>query len=434
MIAPLPVASARRVPVRWLMLACVFAFGFLGYVQRTGIATAAEHFVPELGLTQIQYGWLLNAFLITYTAFQIPGALVGQRLGARLALAAIGLVTVVAAVASAAVPAGPATMLVLGVIFCARSGLGVAQSALFPVASGVIESWFPVQRWAFAQGLTVAGLWLGAACTPPLMAWLMTQHGWRTALVVTSVPSLVLVAFWYGYARDRPAEHRGVGAVELGELAANPPAVDRRAGWQAALRLLGNRRIALVTLSYFLMNYVFYLVTFWSVHYLVDERHFTLETGGWLAALPFLAAAVAAGLGGRICDRLCARYGVRRGMRLVPMAALPVAALFLWLTGIAPNGYLAVAALCLAFACTELSEGSFWAATMRIAPTEVMAATAVLNTGGNLGGVVATPMIAALSEARDWSAIFALGAATAVVSAALWVLIDADPAPVATAG
>jgi hypothetical protein len=37
------------------------------------------------------------------------------------------------------------------------------------------------------------------------------------------------------------------------------------------------------------------------------------------------------------------------------------------------------------------------AVAMRLAPSDSMAATAVLNTGGNLGGVVATPAIAALS-------------------------------------
>ena len=53
-----------------------------------------------------------------------------------------------------------------------------------------------------------------------------------------------------------------------------------------------------------------------------------------------------------------------------------------------------------------------------------MAATALLNTGGNLGGVVATPIIAALSAGHDWPTVFATGAATALLAAALWFTID----------
>jgi sugar phosphate permease len=48
----------------------------------------------------------------------------------------------------------------------------------------------------------------------------------------------------------------------------------------------------------------------------------------------------------------------------------------------------------------------------------------VLNTGGNLGGVVATPAIAALSANHQWQAIFALGAATSLGAAALWFWVD----------
>jgi sugar phosphate permease len=54
-----------------------------------------------------------------------------------------------------------------------------------------------------------------------------------------------------------------------------------------------------------------------------------------------------------------------------------------------------------------------------------MAGTAILNTGGNLGGVVATPIIAALSAGHNWSLVFATGAATSVAAAALWLTIDA---------
>lgn len=412
--------------MRWRVYACVLAFGFLGYVQRTGVATAAEHMMPELGMTQVQFGWLLDAFLISYAFMQLPGALLGQHLGARLALAWVGTISVIAALASAVVPAGHATIAVLALVFGARILLGVAQAALFPVASGFVEAWFPVRDWSLANGLQVTALWLGAACTPPLIATLMTAWGWRVALLAVSVPAAIVVAVWLRMARDRPQQHPSVGPEELAELAGNPPPVDSHVGVRDVLALLRNRNIALLTASYFLTNYVFYLVSFWCFLYLVQERHFTVLDGGWMASLPFLSAAIAAGVGGRMADRLCLRYGLRIGMRIVPLAALPASALFLVLTGAVPGAGLAVACLCLAFACTELAEGPFWAGTMRAAPTEVMAATALLNTGGNLGGVVATPMIAWLSSQHAWPAIFALGAVLSLAATGLWALVDLE--------
>ncbi len=417
----------ERRRVRWAVFALLFGLAVFGYVQRTGIAIAADRMLPELGLTRIQFGWLLNAFLIAYTALQVPGALAGQWLGPRRALGLVGFISTLATMSIALLPAGHTAGLLLGFALLSRTALGMAQAALFPVASGVIEAWYPVRSWGSAQGLIVTGLWIGAALTPPMVAWLMVQWGWRAALVISSAPALLLVLAWLQYARDDPARHAAVRPHELAELSANPPINLRRVTRGELWRLLLDRRIALLTLSYFLMNYVFYLVTFWCFLYLVQERHFTLLEGGGLASLPFFCAAVAAAAGGHLCDGLTARYGARWGMRLVPLLALPASACFLVATGAVGSASLAVVSLCLAFGCSELTEGTYWAATMRAAPRHVMPGTALLNMGGNLGGVVATPTIAALSEAHRWSSIFGLGAILAVLAALVMLLIDVEP-------
>ena len=395
---------------RRAILALIFAFAFTGYVQRTSISIAAQRMMPELGLSQIQVGWLLTAFLFTYAVFQIPGALAGQWIGPRRALTVIGLATVIATLGTV-VGAG-----VFVALLATRALLGVAQAALFPVGAGTIRTWFPVNRWASAQALVVTGLWSGAAATPALVAWLMEQYGWRWALVVTSVPSLLLVVLWYMYARDRPDQHSAVTEAELRELAENPTHDAPRTTHEGSFRrVLADRQILLLTVSYFVMNYVFYLVTFWSFLYLIQARHMSVLQSGLFAVLPFVAAGIAAAAGGRLADRF--------GMRVVPLVALPFAAIFLYLTVTATSPYWAVAMLCLGFGCVELTEGSYWGATMRRAPSDTMAATAFLNTGGNLGGVVATPIIAALSASYSWTAVFATGAVCALVAAGLWLKV-----------
>ena len=412
--------------IRTPVFAMLFAFSFTGYVQRTSVSVAAERMMPELGLTQVEVGWMFTAFLFTYAIFQLPGALIGQVWGPRRMLTAIGLATVIASVLTAAAPILAAAGVLLVALLLARSLLGCAQAALFPVVSGSIRCWFPVGRWASAQGLTVTGLWLGAATTTPLVAWLMQDYGWQKALVFSSLPSLLLVAVWYWFARDRPEQHSLVSAAERAELAANPPLnLGAPLTARRVFRVLADPQILRITASYFIMNYVFYLVMFWGFLYLVQERKLSVLESGWLASLPFVVAGVASAAGGRIADRLRARFGDRIGLRIIPLAALPCAALFLYLTVSLANPYWAVAALCMGFACVEVTEGPFWAATMHLAPSDAMAGTAVLNTGGNLGGVLATPIIAALSAGHSWSLVFATGAVTSVAAAALWLTIDA---------
>jgi ACS family glucarate transporter-like MFS transporter len=412
--------------IRPFIFAMLFAFAFTGYIQRTGVSIAAERMMPELGLSQVQVGWLFTAFLFTYAVFQLPGALIGQKYGARLMMSAIGLTTIVASVLTASAPLIAAAGVMFVALLLARGLLGIAQGGLFPVASGTVRFWYPVGSWCSMQGLIVTGLWLGAATTTPLVAWLMRSYGWQAALILSSLPSLLLVVLWYAFARDRPELHPAVSPAELADLKANPP-YDPGAPLTLVriLRVVGDPQILRITASYFIMNYVFYLVTFWSFLYLVQERKLSVLESGWLAALPFIVAGAAAATGGRLADRFRARYGDRVGLRLLPLTGLPCAALFLFLTVWLDNPYWGVVALCLGFACVEITEGSFWGATMRLAPQDTMAATAVLNTGGNLGGVVATPIIAVLSAGQSWGIVFATGAATAVAAATLWLTIDA---------
>ncbi|HEU4516367.1 MAG TPA: MFS transporter [Steroidobacteraceae bacterium] len=411
--------------IRSLIFVLIFGFACASYLQRQGIGIAAERMMPELGLTQLQIGWLMNAFLITYAVFQVPGGLVGQRFGARATIAVIGVLSVVASIVTAAAPLIATSAFMFTTLVMARSLLGVAHGGLFPVEAGTIRHWYPVGRWSSMLGLLVTGLWTGAAIASPLVATLMQAYGWQAAILLTSVPSLVLVGLWWIVVRDMPGQHPWIQPAELAETAANPP-YDAAAPLtlQRVIRVLGDPQILLVTLSYLVMNYVFYLVTFWSFLYLVQGRKLSVLESGWLGALPFVVAGVAAAGGGRIADALRHRYGDRRGPRILPLVTLPLAALFLYLTVSLEHAYTAIAALCLGFACVELNEGNYWGVAMRLAPSDSMAATAALNTGGNLGGVIGTQLVAWLSSEGRWDAVFTTGVVTSIVAALLWLTIN----------
>ena len=148
--------------------------------------------------------------------------------------------------------------------------------------------------------------------------------------------------------------------------------------------------------------------------------------GGTLAAIPPIGAAAGAWLGGEFADRLATRYGARWGYRIIPLVTLPLVGALLLLAMRAPNAYLAVAALTVAFAGVESNEGPYWAANMSIARADTMAAGGVLNTGGSLGGVVGIPIVAWLTDHGNWYGAFSIGTGFALLAAALWLLVNAD--------
>jgi ACS family glucarate transporter-like MFS transporter len=424
-----PPAAVRPqwIRIRWRIFSMLFGFGLLAYLQQKSITVAAERIMPELHLSQFQIGLIEWAFVLGYALFQLPGGIFGQRHGARRTFVIIGLGAFLATVATPLAPYALTGVALFGALVAIQLLLGCSQAAIFPVSAGVFEVWFPPRRWTSVQGWQTMGLGLGAAVTPPLIASLMQKVGWQEALLWASLPAVALIAVWGWYGRDTPRQHPRVTAEELAEIGTHATvAVDSTITAKQLWTILVNRNVLLLAVSYLCMNYSFYLLSNWVFLYLVQERHFSVLESGWLASTPPLASAVGAGLGGIITGLLCQRLGNRWGYRLVPLVAMPIAGAFLLLSVDAAKPYLAVAGLAFCFAAVELTEGAFWGAAMTVGRGDTMAVSGVMNTGGNLGGLVGIPIVAYLSGEHLWRIAFIIGACFAVASAVIWLGIEVE--------
>jgi ACS family glucarate transporter-like MFS transporter len=412
--------------IRWRIFGMLVAAGAVVYFQQRAISIAAERIMPELHLSQMQIGWLQWAFVLSYGLLQMPGGVVGQRIGARRALTGLLLIAVAACVAAPLAPYVLQGTPLFIALFLSQLLLGMAHAPFFPVCAGTMEAWLPANRWALAQGLHTFGCQAGAAIAPLVFVLLIASLGWQPALIWASLPPLALIAIWAWYGRDSPREHPSVSAEEIAELEAVPVApIDTQITRARVWAIMRDRSVAAATLSYISMNYVFYLLSTWSFLYLIQERHFAVIEGGALATLPPIGAAIGAGAGGSITDALCRRFGVRWGFRLVPLVSLPLAGILLLLATGTSHAYVAVGALTLAYTAVEINEASYWAGTMRIAQADTMAATGILNTGGNAGGWIGIPIVAYLSGQGHWQATFLIGFACALAAALAWLWVDA---------
>jgi sugar phosphate permease len=415
------------VRIRWRIFSLLFGFGFLAYLQQKSITVVAERMMPDLSLSQFQIGLIEWAFVLGYGLFQVPGGIFGQRQGARRTFVIIGLAAFLATIATPLTPYWLTGVSLFVALLLVQLLLGCSQGAIFPVSAGVFEVWFPPRSWASVQGLQTMGLSLGAALTPPLIASLMSVMGWQRALLWASLPAIVLISIWAWYGRNTPREHPSVSPEELAEigtLSAVP--VDNTISARQLLNILKNRNVLLLAISYLCLNYSFYLLSNWVFLYLVQERKFSVLQSGWLASTPPLAAALGAGVGGLITGALCRRFGERWGYRLLPLIAMPIAGALLLVSVDAANPYWAVAGLAVCFAAVELNEGAYWGAAMTVGRGDTMAVSGVMNTGGNLGGVIGIPIVAYLSGEHLWRAAFVVGAGFAVASAAAWLGIAVD--------
>ncbi len=419
--------------VRWRILALLTLAGFVMYILKSTMPISGKGLMVELGLSQIQLGMIIGALSFGYAVFQFPGGLVGDRFGARRTMTLMAVAWGVLTLLIGLVPgrslatAGVALSGLVGLQFL----LGSAQAPFYPITGGGTTShWFPVAGWAFPTGLQNAGLTLGTAATGPLVAWIMERFGWRQGFFFTAPLAFGLAVLWRWYVRDSPSEHPGVNAQELALIDAGRPSAEARlsAAAERALwkRLLRDRNVLLLTLSYLLNNCVFYFFSSWLFIYLVDGRRFKILESGFYNSVPWLTGTVTAVLGGLMCDRLSRRQGMRGGCRWTAVLGLVSVAGFMAAASVTRSPFVAVALLSLALGSQQFTDAAYWAATISVSRRHASAACGVLNTGGNAAGSVVALAVPLIVTFLGWGAALASGALVALASAFMWVWIRAD--------
>jgi len=411
-----------------MVLVLLFLISFVAYVHRLNFNIAGKFMIDELGYSKDQLAWMMSAFIYCYAIFQIPGGICGEKLGSRRILTWIvvawGVCTALTALVPDLVAPGVAAGVVL--LLLVRGAMGAFQAPVFPVMAGTVANWFPPTRWALPNALGSTGLTLGAMVTPPLVAWVAVTYGWRASFHITVPITLLIAALWWWYARDRPGEHRGVNPAELDVIRADQSEPTEGHDRGALLKVLANREVLLITASYFCANYAFYFFFSWFFIYLIENRGFTALGGGFAASVPWLTAAVFATLGGLLCDWTYKRFGPRWGYRGPCAAALTLAAVALVIGAVVEDAYVALFFLSLAFGFQQFTEGAYWGAAIYVARDHASTATGIMNTGGNLVGIISTPMFVILERRFGAAVAIAVAAAFALLAAMLWMILRVD--------
>ena len=84
-------ALGRPTSARWVFLLYAAALSLILYLDRICIAESAGAIGRELGMDDVQRGWMFTAFTLGYMLFEIPSGWIGDRFGARNTLIRIVL-------------------------------------------------------------------------------------------------------------------------------------------------------------------------------------------------------------------------------------------------------------------------------------------------------------------------------------------------------
>ena len=205
--------AERRTRVRFFLAFWLFVLSGVAFLDRTNLSIAGLQISTEYGLGNQRLGWISSAFLIGYAGFQIPAGWLATRFGPRWVLALGVLWWGVTTALTALMPSGIAHALVL--LIAIRFALGAGEAVIYPAANQFVARWVPLQERGLINGLIFAGVGAGSGLTPPLLAWLISNYGWRAAFWFSAVIGVVVGSIWWYFARDTPEEHPKVSDSEL---------------------------------------------------------------------------------------------------------------------------------------------------------------------------------------------------------------------------
>jgi ACS family tartrate transporter-like MFS transporter len=390
----------------------------VNFLDRVNVGFAALHMNADLGFSPSIYGAGAGIFFAGYILFEIPSNLALQRFGARLWIARIMISWGLIACAMALVHSETS-------FYVMRFLLGVAEAGFFPGIILYLTYWFPAATRARIVSLFMAAVPLATVIGGPVSGALLELHGfgglkgWHWLFIIEGLPAIVLGVIALKFLDDRPEDARWLSVAErraLAETLAAEAKATRQTGYAGLGQALTRPRVLTLGLIYFCIVVGLYGIGFWMPQVIQTFGLDPLRIG-FLTAIPYLVAAIGMVLWGARSDRTDERIWHIALPLLMGGAALA------WSAFSGPLG-LTMVALTLATLGIYAAVSTFWSLpTAILTGTGAAAGLALINSMGNVSGLVSPGLIGVIREATGSFTAALLFLAGALLVGAIIVLL-----------
>jgi MFS family permease len=396
------------------VLGLLSLLSIITYLDRVCIAVAGPRMQDSLHISPQAWGWVTSVFFLSYSAFEIPTGMMGDRIGPRRVLTRIVLWWSVFTSLTGAVSN---YFVLLLVRFC----FGIGEAGAYPNASVVIGHWIPVRNRARAWGIVWMMSQIGGAISPLLVVPIQARFGWQTSFYLFGFVGVIWGGYWYWWFRDSPPEKAGVTKAELEELRGTSIHKHEGLPWGVALRSGNLWRLMAIAACYV---YALSFFQSWFQTYLVRGRGYS-EGDLVLSSLPYLVGAGGNLAGGITSDWLVRRLGLRTGRRMVGVAGLGSAAVFLTATILTTNNTLVLIFLSLVYGGLTFQQPNICAVCLDVGRGHAGAVLGFGNTAANAASAVSSVVFGYLvGHFGSYNAPLIPMVFTLCVGTLLWLTVD----------
>ena len=416
---PRPASVERPTRVRYWVIVFAVTLAVITYIDRVAMSFAATDIRRDLSMDSVKMGYVFTAFGWAYALFEMPGGYLGDWMGPRKVLMRIVLWW---SFFTAAIGWTWNFVSITATEFL----FGAGEAGCFPNLTKAFTTWLPHRERVRAQGyMWLAARW-GGAFTPPLVAWVMKQVGWRHTFQIFGSLGVIWGALFYRWYRDNPLQNPKLNQAERDLLRESSKHASGHGNvpWG---RLLSSPNAWLLCCQYFCLSYGWYFYITWLPTYLREGRHIAVLTSAWLSVVPLFLGGLGNPASVFIASRLVRINGsVAFTRKIVATIGFAGAAGFLVLSTRIQNPELAMLSIGFASFCNDLVMPGAWGSAMDIGGTYAGTLSGAMNMWGNIGGALAPLMIGYILHwtNANWNLTFYVSAVIYLLGIVCWAFMD----------
>ncbi len=365
--------------VRWTICAMLFAATSINYMDRQVISLLKPTLQHSIGMTEVDYGYIVDAFQFAYAAGLLIAGRMVDRLGSRIGYCIVMGIWSLSAMGHALAN----TAFEFGI---ARFFLGFGESGNFPAAIKTVAEWFPQSERSLATGIFNSGANVGAILAPLIVPWVTLRFGWHAAFLTTGIFSLIWIAWWYRYYR-KPSDHPTLTGRELRHIYQEAAAqMGPNIPW---LRMLSYRQTWAFAIGKFLTDPIWWFYLFWLPSFFSQRFHLNLSHLGLPIIIVYNVSAIGS-IGGGWLPKPFRKLGLSAsGARLGAMLFCACLVVPIFLVGSIHSEWAAVGLLSLAAGAHQgWSANLFTTASDMFPRSAVGSVVGIGGMAGSVGGML----------------------------------------------
>ena len=287
----------------YVLLALTLIY-ILNFVDRALLAVVGPDLVPDLKITDTQFGLLTGfGFALLYTAVGIPLARfadVGHRVWIMTICVALWSLMTAACGLATEVTIGSITIGAFWILLICRVGVGIGEAGCTPPANSLIADYFIPRERSQALGFYAMGVTLGTMVANLIGGWVTDVFDWRTAFFVVGLPGLLVALVFKLTVKEPPRGYT------------DPPETEKkeRAGLKEAIHeLMGKPAFWLMTAGATIAAFCGYGISSFQSLFLVRTYEITAgQAAIWINTPVALSAAVGTFATGWLATRVYKKH------------------------------------------------------------------------------------------------------------------------------